>query len=396
MNNHMTVQRALLEAVTGMTDVMLVYLDPDFKFVWVNNTYARTCRMQPEEMIGRNHFELYPDAENEAIFRRVRDTGSAVFYKDKPFEFPDQPERGVTYWDWSLAPVKDAAGRVEGLVFSLRETTEYKRAELLLAQSQQQLYLFIEQAPIGIAMFDRSMNYLAYSQRWLTDYGRGYSNLLGHNHYQVHPDLPEEWKVVHRRALAGEIVKNDEDYWHQADGSAHWLRWAVVPWRDERGDVGGIIISAEDITEYKCAENRLREANLHKDEFLAMLAHELRNPLVPIQNAVHVLGNLGLDDPQLAWAQGTIKNQVVHLTRLVDDLLDISRIAGGKILLRKERVALSELMRQAKECVVPEMTAKGHHLEVRLPEEHLGLYGDPIRLVGTIYPGNWDFVIRGI
>jgi PAS domain S-box-containing protein len=383
MGRDMTFQRALLEAVTGATDVMLVYLDPEFNFVWVNDPYARTCQMRPEEMIGRNHFELYPDAENEAIFRGVRDTGAAVFYKDKPFEFPDQPERGLTYWDWSLAPVKDAADRVEGLVLSLRETTEYKRAELRLAQRQQQLYMFIEQAPISMAMFDRGMNYLAYSQRWLADYGRGYPDLSGRNHYQVHPDLPEQWKAVHRRALAGEMVKNDEDHWRQADGRDHWLRWAVMPWRDERGEVGGIIMSAEDITERKRAEEGLREANLHKDEFLAMLAHELRNPLVPIQNAAHVLG-LGLDEPRLAWAQGMIESQVTYLTRLVDDLLDISRIARGKIALKKERVDLSELMRRAREGVALEMTAKAHRFDVRLPEEHVDLDGDPVRLVQVL------------
>jgi hypothetical protein len=80
-------------------------------------------------MIGKNHFDLYPHPENEAIFRRVRDTGQAVFCKDKPFVFPDQPERGVTYWDWSLTPVKGAGGAAMGLVFSLRETTRYKLAQ---------------------------------------------------------------------------------------------------------------------------------------------------------------------------------------------------------------------------------------------------------------------------
>ena len=96
------------------TDVMLVLLDPQFNFLWVNPAYAETCQMKPEEMVGKNHFSLYPDAENEAIFRTVRDTGNGAFYKDKPFVFPDQPERGVTYWDWSLAPVKDSSGNVEG------------------------------------------------------------------------------------------------------------------------------------------------------------------------------------------------------------------------------------------------------------------------------------------
>ena len=87
-------ERALLGNVTGATDVMLVYLDLQFNFAWVNKAYADTCRMAPADMIGKNHFALYPDEENESIFRRVRETGEPVFFKDKPFEFPDQPERG--------------------------------------------------------------------------------------------------------------------------------------------------------------------------------------------------------------------------------------------------------------------------------------------------------------
>ncbi len=125
-----------LDAMMKATDVMLVYLDPEFNFVTVNPAYAETCKMRPEEMIGRNHFELYPNEENEAIFRQVRDTGVPVFNKDKAFRFPDQPERGVTYWNWSLVPVKAITGKVVGLVFSLRETTRYKQAEEALRQAK--------------------------------------------------------------------------------------------------------------------------------------------------------------------------------------------------------------------------------------------------------------------
>ena len=506
--DHLHNRCALLEAVAGATDVMLVYLDREFNFVWVNEPYARTCRKRPEDMIGRNHFELYPHADNEAIFRRVRDTGEAVFYKDKPFEFPDQPERGVTYWDWSLAPVMDAAGRVEGLVLSLRETTEHKRAQLRLGRYERGLCRFVEQAPISMAMFDRSMNYLAYSRRWLIDYGRGYPDLLGRNHYEVHPDVPEQWKTVHRRCLAGETIRNDEDHWRQADGSDHWMRWAVAPWRDEQDQIGGIIISAEDITErklseqalgqseqrlrwaleaagggawdwdlnlgeawwspemyelwgiepgsrmrlensaalvheqdrdrvvaavqsslaghtdYQCEfrihhpvrgerwmasrgraiydvsghplrllgitqditerkriEEQLREAGQRKDEFLAMLAHELRNPLAPIRNAAYVLGHAKLPQTRLTWAREMIENRVAHLARLVDDLLDVSRIARGKITLIQERLVLTDLIHRAQDYVEADMVAKGHRFEVHLPEQSVSLHGDRVRLV---------------
>lgn len=117
----------LLEAITENTEAHLVYLDPEFNFIWVNAAYARACRRPKEEFAGHNHFEFYPHAENEAIFRRVRDTGEPAKYIEKPFEFPDMPERGVTYWDWTLTPLKDESGAVEGLVFSLADVTERVR-----------------------------------------------------------------------------------------------------------------------------------------------------------------------------------------------------------------------------------------------------------------------------
>ncbi len=122
-------KRILQHVMDGAGNVSRIYLDRDFNFVRVNESYARTCGYTPEEMIGRNHFDLYPHKENEAIFMQVRDTGEPYEARDKPFVFPDQPERGVTYWDWSLRPIRSRTGEVEGLVFALVETTERKRAE---------------------------------------------------------------------------------------------------------------------------------------------------------------------------------------------------------------------------------------------------------------------------
>lgn len=122
-------ERELLQNVmNGAKNSHLVYLDKDFNFVRVNKAYAKTCGYTVEEMIGKNHFDLYPHLENEAIFRHVVETGESVEYHDKPFEFPDQPERGVTYWDWTLSPVK-VNNAVDGLIFSLYETTERKKAQ---------------------------------------------------------------------------------------------------------------------------------------------------------------------------------------------------------------------------------------------------------------------------
>ncbi len=126
----------LLQTLAENTDAHLVYLDRDFNFIWVNSAYARACRRAKEEFVGHNHFEFYPDAENEAIFRQVRDTGEPARYIEKPFEFPDMPERGVTYWDWTLTPLKNARGEVENLIFSLADVTEKVRTREQLLETE--------------------------------------------------------------------------------------------------------------------------------------------------------------------------------------------------------------------------------------------------------------------
>lgn len=153
------------------TDVMLVLLDLQFNFLWVNSAYAETCQMKPEEMVGKNHFALYTNAENEAIFRRVRDTGKGVFYKDKPFIFPDQPDREVTYWDWSLSPVKDSGGDIKGLVFSLRETTKYKKVEEALQKSEEELAIAQKISQIGSWTWNLITNELTWSEQLYRNYG---------------------------------------------------------------------------------------------------------------------------------------------------------------------------------------------------------------------------------
>ena len=124
----------LLEAVLKHTHMMAVYLDARFNFVWVNSAYAATCKHEPSFFPGKNYFDLYPHEEDQAIFQRVVDTGEPFYVSAKPFEFPGQPQRGTTYWDWSLIPVKDQAGTVTGLVFTLAEVTERIRAQEEIAR----------------------------------------------------------------------------------------------------------------------------------------------------------------------------------------------------------------------------------------------------------------------
>ncbi len=120
-------ERDILETIMENTRTQLVFLDPQFNFVRVNSAYAQGSGHTKEELIGHNHFELFPSAENQAIFERVRDTGQSAAFHAKPFAYPDRPELGTTYWDWTLVPIRNASGRVEGLVLSLLDVTEHER-----------------------------------------------------------------------------------------------------------------------------------------------------------------------------------------------------------------------------------------------------------------------------
>ena len=139
-------ERNLLQAIMdGAKNIHLAYLDHEFNFVRVNDAYAKTCGYTSQELIGKNHFNLYPHPENEAIFKKVRDTGVAIEFRDKPFTFPDQPKRGETYWDWMLQPITDNTGEVQGLVFSLIETTERKKAQTKLEENAHLLEIYANQ-----------------------------------------------------------------------------------------------------------------------------------------------------------------------------------------------------------------------------------------------------------
>ena len=172
----------------------------------------------------------------------------------------------------NTSPLFNEEGCPRGAVGAFMDITAIKRVEESLKKSQNQLRLFIEQAPLSIAMFDREMNYLVTSLRWIEEFGRGYLELAGLNHYEVNPDISAEWKQIHRKALAGEFLKNDDDLWIQADGSQHWLRWAAYPWTNEEGVTGGIIISCEDITARRKAEEELRTTQAR----LALVVEEVK------------------------------------------------------------------------------------------------------------------------
>jgi signal transduction histidine kinase/ActR/RegA family two-component response regulator len=201
---------------------------------------------------------------------------------------------------------------------------------------------------------------------------------------QLHPDDRERTRQAIDESIANRTRYEIEYRTLSPAGQEKWVRAIGRTFYDAQGNpirFDGVTL---DITERKRAEEALKENDRRKDEFLAMLAHELRNPLAPIRNAAQVLKLTGPPDANQQWAREVIERQAQHLTRLVDDLLDVSRITSGKVTLQRETLDLSAVIQRAVEASRPLIDARKHRLTVALAAEPLRVAGDLTRLVQAV------------
>lgn len=280
-------ERDKLQTIMENTHAQLVYLDAEFNFVHLNTAYAEGAGHSKDELIGKNHFKLFPDPENEAIFQQVVQTGQPVSFRGRPFVYSDQPDRGITYWDWSLMPVGDEEGEVDGLVFSLLNVTEREQLMRQLNAERTQLNAIIENTPEAIIVADEKARITLanpaaeelYSRS--VPYGRDYSShgdlcLCYPDGTAYHPrDLP-----LTRAALNGETHEDLEMSLIKPDGEKRDLLVSTAPIRTRRGTITGAVGLFRDITERKRIEGALRQYA----ERLQVL-HELDQAILRAQSA---------------------------------------------------------------------------------------------------------------
>ena len=215
--------------------------------------------------------EMYGYTKQQAIGRIARDLLRTVFPQPIVEIEAELLRRGR--WDGELITTAsdgtrivvssrwvlqcDSDGQACGVMEINNDITERKQAQEALQESEERLQLFVEHAPAALAMFDREMRYISVSRRWAADFGPADRDLRGLSHYEVVPEVSEQWKDAHRRGLAGEVL-HAEDPFPRADGSMQWVRWEIRPWYDKSGEIGGIVIFAENITERKLAEQALQ------------------------------------------------------------------------------------------------------------------------------------------
>jgi PAS domain S-box-containing protein len=279
--------------------------------------------------------------------------------------------------DDSAAPIRCAKGEVVNCVLVFRDVTERRQAERV-ARSLASIVESSNDAIIG-----KDMNGV------ITSWNRAAERLFGYSAVEAigrpiamlaPPDRADEMPGILQRIRRGERVDHFDTVRRANGGRLIPISLTVSPIKDEDGEVVGASKIARDVSERKRAEEALREADRNKDELLAMLAHELRNPLAPIRNAIQFLQMQGPDEPVLQKARDIIDCQAQHMSRLVDDLLDVSRISRGKINLQKQQTSLSPILINSVEVSRPLIEAKGHELTMKLPPERVYLEADTTRL----------------
>jgi PAS domain S-box-containing protein len=290
-------------------------------------------------------------------------------------------------WVHELAELEfDEQGALVGGFGTTDDITDIKSSQEALQYERTFFRQVIDTVPSVIFVKDSEGRFLLGNQALAQSYGVSPENLIGLTEENLNPNA-DEVDYFHRNDL--EVITTrtskvipDVKVTH-ADGSLHWYNTVKIPLiNDDKCDK--VLVVRTDITERKRADEALRLEDRRKDEFLAMLAHELRNPLTPIRNAVKLLKTQEVTDPKLIWSRAVIDRQVTHMARLLDDLLDVARLMQGKITLRLECMELADIVNAALEISLPLIESCEHKLVISQTEMPQWIKGDRIRLTQVL------------
>ncbi|HEX6209749.1 MAG TPA: response regulator [Methylomirabilota bacterium] len=273
------------------------------------------------------------------------------------------------------AEVKSQAERLRFAEEQLR-----RQAETALRESEGRFRVLCTSAPVAIFQLDSDGHCVYVSPLWEQTTGQPAADALDDGWAEaLSPGRGSELLASWRGTVAAERFWQHAQHVTDARGHGRWLLGKSSPIQSEAGDTLGHVGTVEDVTQQKAVEEELREADRRKDEFLAMLAHELRNPLAAIGNAVRVASTPGLH-ARREWSLQVVARQVGQLSKLIDDLMDASRVRLGKIALRSDRLDLLQVLGRAIDAVLPETGIRGQRVEVSCDEGPLWVLGDATRL----------------
>ena len=409
--------QALFEA----TPAPCLALTPALHIEAATDAYLRATNKTRDAIVGKYLFDVFPDnpeARNANAVANLRASLLRALATRAPDSMPVQrydllvhnsggAEFEERYWSPVNSPVLGADGVVTHVIHRVADVTELVRTHLCEALAKRDIAeqppeikllntLAMQHSEAKFRTFADAMPQMVWStlpdgahdyfnQRWydFTGVAEGSTDGAGWNDI-FHPD-----DQLRARARWRHSLDTGEEYEIQyrlrdTSGAYRWVLGRALPLYDDVGKLVRWMGTCTDIHEQKLAEDQLRRAGESKDEFLAMLAHELRNPLAPISSAAQLLSMPGTNEARVRLASDIIGRQVRHMTELVDDLLDVSRVARGLVELEMARVDISSVIDGAVEQSAPMIQARLHEFDVHLPAETVWVLGDKTRLVQAI------------
>jgi len=368
---HAQATTAILERISDG----FVTFDRDWRCICVNSAAARFFRKPPEELLGKVLWDVFPETDRLMFgkeYRRAMAENVAVTVED----FYPEP---LNAW-FEMRCYPSAAG----LSIFFSDITERKATE----QRLRQLSRAVEQSPSPVVITDTKGNIEYVNPRFTTLTGYSFKEVHGKNPRILKSGIftPETYREMWKTICAGREW-HGEFYNKKKNGEFFWEAASICPITDENGVVTHFLAVKEDITERKSAERAVLEAkhlaeqaNQAKDDFIAALSHELRTPLTPVLLTVSALQDEESLSPDLRNQIDLIRHNVQMEARLIDDLLDVSKIAHGKISLQSEAVDISALLSKALEIMREDVVRKGIAIQIESGAQYVRAYGDPARL----------------
>jgi PAS domain S-box-containing protein len=372
--------RAFLAAIVSSSSDAIVGKTLD-GVIWSWNAGAEALfGYSTAEAIGRSILMLIPPdrrAEEDTILARIR-SGDGVPHFDTVRMRKDGTLLDVSI---TVSPIRDVHGNVIGASKIARDVGERKRAERALAEKEDLFRTLADNIAQFAWMADPGGSIFWYNKRWFDYTGMTLEQMQGSDWHKVHhPDHVDRVVASIRQAFESGEAWEDTFPLRAKDGAYRWFLSRAVPIRDSTGKVTRWFGTNTDISDRMEMEQALRESDRRKDEFLAMLAHELRNPLAPIRTGIALLREAGGNAQVVACVYDALDRQSLQLNRLVDDLMDVSRITRGKLELRLEAVDLRTIIEHAVETSRPLIDGGRHQLDVQLPPFPVILNADAARL----------------
>ena len=371
-----------------MQEYAIYLLDRSGHIVSWNRGAEKLTGYTAGEIVGRHFSVLYP---TDAIERRSPERELKMAQESGRLE--DEGWRvckdGSRFWaSMAITALHDESGALRGFSNVTRDLTERRRQEETLRQSEERFRVLVEGLKdCAIFMLDTDGRVTSWNSGAQRMTGYQADEIEGRHFGALYPQAAIDRKLPEQElAMAREHGRfEDEGPRLRKDGTTFWANVVVSPLYNEEGVLMGYANVKRDLTDRKRAES-LEQAERRTSEFLAMLAHELRNPLAPINNALHLLELKPPADATEKWVRDVLRRQTGQITRLIDDLLDVSRITRAAIPLNRRALDACALVRAAAEGSMQWMQARGHELSIELPpNEALTVLGDEARLTQVLH-----------